>query len=273
LRSEGQNLAGWQGSVAGNFHRNVGIVGDFGGQYKNISGIGVSTYSALFGPRFSARGERVTVFSHFLVGAVNARAGLFGISFTQTGLGLAWGGGVDVNVGKQVAIRVAQVDWGMTRFTGEWSTNNVRYGVGVVFKFGGRHEAGTRDINQAAGVAVQRVPSGEPLAPPATSTRTPVAGTRPMIQPAPVTVALSLGITGYTTEDGFKLTSVRAGSPAAQIFLRAGDVISKIDGREVTSGQDIDVAVGASASGAVKVSGLTQTALGAIQFERETKVR
>ena len=137
LRSEGENLAGWQGSVAGNFHRNIGFVGDFGGQYKNISGVGVSTYSYLVGPRFSFRDKRVTAFTHFLGGGANAGGGLEGISVRFSGPALACGGGVDVNLGKYVAIRVMQLDWVMTRILGEWHTHNVRYGTGVVFRFGG----------------------------------------------------------------------------------------------------------------------------------------
>jgi S1-C subfamily serine protease len=66
---------------------------------------------------------------------------------------------------------------------------------------------------------------------------------------------------------------VREGSPAAQILLRPGDVISKIDDKEVKNDRDIESAVAASASGTIKVAGLTETAIGMIQFEREIKVR
>ena len=137
LRSEGQNYAGWQGSVAGNFHRNIGVVGDFGGQYTRMEGVGVSSYQFLLGPRFSVRGERFTAFTHFLGGRANVGAGLEGISVRFSGPALACGGGVDVNLGKYVAIRVMQLDWVMTRILGEWQTHNVRYGTGVVFRFGG----------------------------------------------------------------------------------------------------------------------------------------
>jgi hypothetical protein len=134
----GENLAGWQGSVAGNFHRNIGLVGDFGGQYKSISGVGVSTYEFLIGPRFTVRGKGFTAFSHFLVGGVNEGAGLEGISVRASGVALGVGGGVDINLGKSVAIRVMQLDWASARVLGEWYTHNIRYGVGVVFKFGGK---------------------------------------------------------------------------------------------------------------------------------------
>ncbi len=93
------------------------------------------------------------------------------------------------------------------------------------------------------------------------------------MQTGPTSEAALLGVAGYATEAGFKVTSVRAGSPAEQIFLKPGDVIVKIDGREVHSSHDIEVAIAASASGTVKLSFLNQTALGTAQSEREVKVR
>ena len=81
-------------------------------------------------------------------------------------------------------------------------------------------------------------------------------------------------MTGYLNEVGFKITSVRAGSPAAQISLNPGDIISNIDGREVRSSRDIESAIAASTSGTIKVSCLIQTtAVGMVHAEREVKVR
>ena len=83
-----------------------------------------------------------------------------------------------------------------------------------------------------------------------------------------------LGVTGYLNEVGFKITSVRADSPAAQISLNPGDIISNIDGREVHSSRDIESAIAASTSGTIKVSCLIQTtAVGMVHVEREVKVR
>lgn len=82
----------------------------------------------------------------------------------------------------------------------------------------------------------------------------------------------SFGVAGLPTDSGFKITVVREGSPAADIYLKPGDVISKIDYRAVKSGQDIDSAVAVSVSGAVKVTGLALTVIGMAPFEREFKV-
>lgn len=85
--------------------------------------------------------------------------------------------------------------------------------------------------------------------------------------------AALLGVSGYATESGLKITSVRAGSPAAQSYLSPGDTILKIDGRDIHSSHDIEVAVAASTSGTVKVILMNQTRMGSFQSEREVKVR
>ncbi len=123
---------GWQASVNGNLHRNFGIVGDFGGQYKNIAGVGISNYQYMFGPQISVRREKVTPFVHALFGA--SRSSALGISSTNFGLGI--GGGLDLNVSDRVALRVPQFDWTPVQGGGVWNTNIVRIGFGLVFKVG-----------------------------------------------------------------------------------------------------------------------------------------
>ncbi len=82
--------------------------------------------------------------------------------------------------------------------------------------------------------------------------------------------AALLGVAGYATDKGLSVTSVRAGSPAEQIGIKPGDVVSKIDGQQVHSSHDIESAIGANPNGTVKVSYLI---LGAWLTEREAKVR
>jgi len=120
---------GWQASVAGNFHKNVGIVADFGGHYK----WGGSIYELGFGPRFYVRGDKATGFVHALFGAYRLGAG----GYSETDFGMGFGGGVDVNATDRVAIRVVQFDWLINRSEGYWFKKNVRFGFGVVFKVGG----------------------------------------------------------------------------------------------------------------------------------------
>jgi hypothetical protein len=59
---------------------------------------------------------------------------------TQHPFAMAFGGGLDIAVNKSVALRVAEMDWVLTRFTNVFTnTNNqhsFRYLAGVVFTFG-----------------------------------------------------------------------------------------------------------------------------------------
>jgi len=269
--SDRLNLNGWEASAAFNLNRWVGVEADFSGHYKGncwgAPGVTCKHLSFMGGPRFTYRQGRVTAFAHGLFGGDNGSLSYSGFSTSDTPFALAAGGGMDIALTNHISIRAVQVDYVMTRHFSNYDEphqDNIRASAGIVFTVGGRREMRARKANQTGGVAVQTVPSREPAPPPAPTTQ---------IQPAAVSVALSLGVTGSKTEDGFRVTSVRGGSPASQMFLRVGDVISKIDGKGVTSGEEIDAAVGASTIGVVKVTGLTQTAVGMVQFERETKVR
>lgn len=68
-------------------------------------------------------------------GQVNASAS------SQHPFALALGGGLDIAVNRHFAVRVAEVDWLLTRFTNIWTNtnnqNNFRYLAGGVFTFGG----------------------------------------------------------------------------------------------------------------------------------------
>ena len=132
LKSDDVNFLGWQANVSGNVTRHFGVVLDLGGQYKNIAGLKVQAYQLLIGPRFIARGEKVTGFVHTLAGYEQFRA-----RGTSTGIALALGGGMDVNMNDRIAIRVFQIDVIPTRFSGGWSSD-IRVGAGVVFKWGHR---------------------------------------------------------------------------------------------------------------------------------------
>ena len=56
------------------------------------------------------------------------------------------------------------------------------------------------------------------------------------------------GISGNTSEQGFKVSSVRVGSPAAELGLQAGDVLVRVDCRPVHNLQDLESAFGGSTS-------------------------
>ncbi|MBI4480454.1 MAG: outer membrane beta-barrel protein [Acidobacteria bacterium] len=138
-----ENARGWQSSAAVNFNRNVGLVADFGGQYKtlsedgsDVSDVSLRGHEFLFGPRFSARAERATPFVHVLFGGANGRASAGSEHLSKTVFAMAIGGGLDVNLSDHVALRVVQFDWVPIRPEGQWFRNVSRVGFGIVFKSG-----------------------------------------------------------------------------------------------------------------------------------------
>jgi hypothetical protein len=145
-----ESFMGWQGSVNGNLTHHLAIVGDFGGQYKTIAGIPMNSYQFLFGPRIVFRAPRITPFVHAMFGGVKEGVGSFsftdplsGVTITtpgvsSTGLGLAMGGGLDVNLNDRLALRVPQFDWTPMHVGGVWTSNVIRIGIGLVVKTGGK---------------------------------------------------------------------------------------------------------------------------------------
>ena len=151
---------GWQTSVNGNLTHHLAIVADFGGQYKTVAGIPMNNYQFLFGPRMVFRGPRITPFVHMLFGG--GRSGIGSISITDpitgltvttpavssTGLELGMGGGIDINLSDRLALRVPQFDWTPMRVssidpltllpTTAWAKNQIRIGIGLVVKAGGK---------------------------------------------------------------------------------------------------------------------------------------
>jgi opacity protein-like surface antigen len=147
LAVDRQGLHGVGFSFAGNLSKTFGIVGDFSFHKKEIVDIGtfeadVSAFHYLVGPRFSWRSDQVTAFGHALVGGVRTKIEATGFGDeSQTDFVLGIGGGLDVNVTRNVAIRVFQGDYLPTRvddFNGDkrWA-NHFRAQAGIVIRFGG----------------------------------------------------------------------------------------------------------------------------------------
>jgi hypothetical protein len=150
-----KSLMGWQASANYNLTHHFAIVGDFGGQYGSIAGatvLGVTipgysmnSYQFLFGPRVVFRGARDGI------GATTVS--VLGVNVTtpavaSTGLGMGIGGGLDINISDRLALRVPQFDWtprhiagttvlGVT-VPGTWATGQIRFGIGLVIKAGGK---------------------------------------------------------------------------------------------------------------------------------------
>src|ERR1035437_845328 len=156
-------MNGGSTSLALNFNRYLGIVGDFGaytnsemrfqGGYRStvdVDNANVGAFSYLFGPRISFRSHsRVTPFVQALFGEMHANEVrlsncTFSCTFLPSENTFAWaaGGGLDVRVRRHFAIRLIQAEYLMTRFP-DYSTglttsqNDMRLSSGIVFRFGG----------------------------------------------------------------------------------------------------------------------------------------
>jgi hypothetical protein len=125
------NLHGWSLSLERNLNRVVALIADFDGVYGSALDEDVSAYSALFGPKFTARTERLAPFAHTLFGVVrDAEAG-----HVNYGFGMAYGGGLDIDVNRRLSVRLAQADYEYSRVDG-LNHHNFRFAAGVVLKWG-----------------------------------------------------------------------------------------------------------------------------------------
>ena len=118
-----ENGQGWNIAATANVNRVLGVTGDFSGSYEH----GSTLYTYMAGPTISARTKWVTPFAHALFGGGHADS--------LNVFAMAFGGGVDVNAGKHVALRIIQADWMSFRRGGESLNSNVRASAGIVFRF------------------------------------------------------------------------------------------------------------------------------------------
>ncbi len=149
-----QNGHGWGSSLAGNFHRNVGLVADVAGHYGHVDLPGIGTavsrgidyqiYQYLFGPVFMHRIDEATVFFHTMFGVVDTRIphgpvilGASRIPFlsgqSRTDFAMGIGAGVDYNLNRNVAVRLFQLNYVPVR--SQPTRHDLRVSTGVVLKF------------------------------------------------------------------------------------------------------------------------------------------
>lgn len=144
---EGFNLNGWNASVTGNLTEWFGIEGDFSGHYGRptwsgvpIEGVELRSHSVLVGPRVTLRGPGAEPFVHFLIGANVASTEDYGVSRSDSALAALIGAGLDIPVGRNLALRPFQVDYLATRYDvggyPDERQNNFRFSAGVVFRLG-----------------------------------------------------------------------------------------------------------------------------------------
>ena len=129
--SGGVNQNGISGSLAYNYNRWLGIVGDFGGYHASPLGVSLNTYTYLFGPRLTLRNPtKINPFAQALLGGSRLTAGTGGSS---NQFAYSIGGGVDIGLLPHLAFR-PQVDYvGLN--TSPSRTNCTRVSAGFVIHF------------------------------------------------------------------------------------------------------------------------------------------
>ena len=153
LHTGGQGFNGFDAQFTYNRSEWLGLTGDVSGAYVgrsvNLSGIGgasasahTHSYTFLFGPTFSDRKEGMIVpFGHLLVGIAHGSGSVqtnilgqsISISTSDTGFGLAFGGGVDWGFNNSWALRPVQIDY-VSVNVGGGHANAFRYVVGIVYR-------------------------------------------------------------------------------------------------------------------------------------------
>ncbi len=169
-----RSLSGGGGGLQVNFWKFLGLKADLQGYMSTETTVNVTSpistsqgiipvgtyksnstmFSYLFGPVVRIPAGRVRPFGELLFGGVHTNlygqlssnlivGGQSNVSASaQHPFAMAFGGGLDVAVNKHFAIRLAEVDWMLTRFTNIWTNtnnqNNFRYLGGAVFTFGGQ---------------------------------------------------------------------------------------------------------------------------------------
>ena len=156
---------GFNASAVVNVSRYIGIKGDVSGTYKSgrfsfqvpsgsqnntIATIVFSGKSSIynflggFQVKDNASKRRLAPFAHALVGAARRNNEIKGgpilciliipcaSSTTETGFAGAFGGGLDVRLGKRIALRLFQIDYNPIKFNAG-TDHNYRFSTGLVF--------------------------------------------------------------------------------------------------------------------------------------------
>lgn len=151
LHTGGQGFNGFDAQYTYNQSEGLSITGDVSGAYAgqsvNVNGLGgasahAHSYTFLVGPTFSYRKQDNFVpFGHLLVGVAHggssAQTSVLGqsvnVATSDTGFGLALGGGVDYELNDTWAIRPVQIDY-VSVNVGGGHANAFRYAAGIVYK-------------------------------------------------------------------------------------------------------------------------------------------
>jgi opacity protein-like surface antigen len=143
MNADAMNMNGWDASVTFNGNKWAGFVVDFGGDYGTLmrtnidSWADVKVHSMMFGPKVTLLRGKVSPFVQALFGVARASYKEVGVVNSENDFAMAFGGGVDVNLNKMIAVRPVQVEYfGFKEgHTGDF-IKNFRYSAGIVLKLG-----------------------------------------------------------------------------------------------------------------------------------------
>lgn len=144
----GLNANGGSGSAAFNANNWLGLVADFGGykisQTVTVGGkkinVDTNVFSYMFGPRLSLRRGSVFPFAQVLVGGARLASSLRKANNPEEAFALTAGGGLDWKASRRFGIRLAQVEYFLTRFNDNNRNRqqNLRFSTGVIIYLGQR---------------------------------------------------------------------------------------------------------------------------------------
>lgn len=130
------NMNGVDFSATENLNSWFGGTMDFSGHFGTERGYRVNTDSLTYGPVFSYRKvKRIVPFGHSLLGAVRGGPEYLGISKPEFRFGVYVGGGLDIQLRPNLALRLIQADYLLTRFS-QTRQDNMRLSAGIVLLLG-----------------------------------------------------------------------------------------------------------------------------------------
>jgi hypothetical protein len=138
-----RNYYGLRTALKLNLRRNIGVLLDAGGGFGRTrfpSQLKPDTGQVMFGPEFAFRSRKFSAFAHPLVGVntttlpLVTSGGSVGALVSRRYLALDFGGGLDLNWKRSVAIRLFQADYIPLRSGGKWETT-LGVSTGIVLRF------------------------------------------------------------------------------------------------------------------------------------------
>ena len=140
LRLDGLNVpVGWDASVNVPTNSWLGLVGDFGGATKSVSGVNTTIYTFGGGPQFTLRTHSVEPYFRLVLGAARFGASGYGLSASTTAFLVEPGGGADFYISDRLSLRLG-ANYPLARKSGV-TADGIEALVGITYRFGKKRRA------------------------------------------------------------------------------------------------------------------------------------